>query len=535
MNIAWGSVPLTQQIEDTAAPGQTPGEILQGRYTIVGELGQGSQGKLFLADDRQSGLQVAVKELDLELVDEWKAIELFEREADALESLDHPGIPAYIDAFHEVSANGDSADGSERFFLVQQYIEGTPLSEQIDRGSLMDEAQAREFLGEMLSILDYMQSLNPPVVHRDIKPSNIIVRPSGSHALVDFGAVQTILPETVGGSTVVGTTGFMPPEQLMGRATPASDIYALGATIVHAMSGIDPADLDMVRMKLQFHEVIGGSEEWIGLLDRMLDPTVESRLQDTTAVFGAMSDPLAHEPPSHEPASHEPASQRFGPSSGGELVAWEPTDTKLAELRNNPPCIPMSMVDAGANRLIVEIGPIGVPARNWWMPIVVMGLAVGIGLFTGGCLLPITIPVGIWLIFKGIKVLRPVSERLEMTPETLVIEKIEHKHFGGTEVASQTFDVDQLYLPHVHRVNVENYQRGKRFAGSKDGLSLPNPGQPGLIFTTADGQTAAFGDTILSKHQFIQVGAQDDQGELDWLDTIVSEYMSYLRGGAPDE
>lgn len=501
---------------------------LRDRYRIVSELGQGSQGKLFLADDAQTGSKVAVKELDLELVDAWKAIELFDREANVLESLDHPGIPAYIDAFHEAGAAG-----SERFFLVQEYIQGTPLSEQIDRGGLMDEVRAREFLREMLSILDYMQSLNPPVVHRDIKPSNIIVRPDGSHALVDFGAVQTILPETVGGSTVVGTTGFMPPEQLMGRATTASDIYALGATIVHAMSGIDPANLDMVRMKLQFHEVIGGSNEWIDLLDRMLDPTVERRLQDTSAVFSAMADPAGH-----RPSGVDTPPRASGQNRGGELVAWESTDTRLAEIKSNPPCIPMSVVDAGATRLCIDIGPIVPPARNWSMPVIVMGLAIGIGLLTGGCLLPITIPVGIWLIFKAMGFLRPVSEHLEMTPETLVIEKVEHRHLGGTKVTSQTFDVDQLYLPHVHRISVGKYQSGRRYAGGHDSAAeagLPKPGKPGLIFTSSVGESVAFGTTILSKHRFIQTGMHDDQGELDWLDAIVSEYMTYVRGGAPDE
>jgi serine/threonine protein kinase len=503
-------------------------ETIRDRYAIVRELGQGSQGKLFLARDAQTGSEVAIKELDLELVDEWKAIELFDREAATLESLDHPGIPAYIDAFHE-----SQADARERFFLVQEYIEGRSLSEQIDDGLLMDEARAREFLHEMLSILDYMQSLNPPVVHRDIKPSNIIVRPDGSHALVDFGAVQTILPETVGGSTVVGTTGFMPPEQLMGRATTASDIYALGATIVHAMSGIDPANLDMARMKLQFHDVIGGSKDWISLLDRMLEPTVERRLQDTSAVFDAMVDPAGYDP-SGQQASHRQSAR----SSGGELVAWEPISTEVAELESNPPCVPLSTISASPDRLIVEVGPINPPARNWWMPILVMGLAVIVGLFSGGCLLPITIPAGIWLIFKGIGFLRPVSERLEMTPETLTIERIEYKRLGGTEVTSQTFDLAQLYLPHVHRVSVSKYNSGKRYAGGQDsaaGTGQFKPGKPGLIFTSSDGESVAFGDTILSKHRFIQIGLHDDYGELDWLDAIVSKYMTYVRTGAPDE
>ncbi len=507
------------ETDDTSEHAQT--RRLHERYTVVRELGRGTQGTLALADDAHTGARVAIKELDLKLVDEWKAVELFEREARALESLAHPGIPSYVDSFHE-----RQPDGSDRFYLVQQYIDGTPLSEQIDTGELMDEAAAREFLREMLSILDYMQTLNPPVVHRDIKPSNIIVRPDGTHALVDFGAVQTVLPETVGGSTVVGTTGFMPPEQLMGRATPASDIYALGATIVYAMTGVDPADLDLVRMKLQFHEVIDASERFVHLLDRMLEPAVENRLADSAAVLAVMRDP----------ADAAPVQSQV--PSGSAMVAWEATAQAIAEIERNPPRPPLSIVTVEPERLLVEVGPIEPPARNWWVPVIVMVLAIIIGALSGGCLLVLTLPAGIYLIVKGMGYLRPVSERLEMTPHTLTLEKIEHKRLGEPAVDTHTFAVDQLYLPHVHRIRVDSLDGGRSLTKGRrtmEAAKLAKPGKPGLIFTDQEGETAAFGSTILTQHRFIQVGMHDDEGELDWLDEIVTEYMTYVRGGGPDE
>ncbi len=522
---------MTQETGKTFATDHASTETLRGRYKLVDELGQGNQSTLFLAVDTQANSEVAIKELDLKLVDKWKAIELFEREAQVLESLDHPGIPAYVDAFHDVRA-----DGSECFFLVQQYVDGTPLSRKIDDGWLMDEPQARTFLREMISILGYMQSLNPPVVHRNIKPSNIIVRPNGAHVLVDFGAVQAILPETVGGSTAVGTSGFMAPEQLDGRTTPASDIYGLGATVVNAMTGIDPADFQTAGMKLQFHEAIDASEELVGLLDRMLDPTLESRLQDTAAVLAAMQEPVGGDIAGAEKggtvtsgAAISGASPDAAPS--GELVAWEPTEQRIIELKNNPPRVPLSTITARSNRLTVDVGPIDPPARNWSMPFILMALAIIIGAFTGGCLLVITIPAAIFLTFKGMGYLRPVSERLEMTPETLVIEKAEHRRLGQPKVTSQTLAVDSLYLPHVHRVKGDSFKRG---GASMEGTAMPKPGKPGLIFTTADGQRVAFGETILTQHRFIKSGLHDDQGELDWLDDIVTEYMEYVRGGAPE-
>ena len=249
-------------------------EILAERYELLDTLGRGGQGTTYRARDRSTNQFVAVKELDLEAADDWKAIELFERESKVLESLDHPQIPDYVDAFHL----SDPTSGAERFFLVQEFVQGDGLEELITRGFRFDEAGIIDFLEQLLHILVYLHDLSPRVVHRDIKPSNIIRRPDGSYTLIDFGAVQSLMPGASAGSTTIGTTGYMPLEQVRSEAVAASDLYALAATAVHLASHRHPTDLPMERMKIRFADYVNLSPELVAFLDDLLEPYVEDRL-----------------------------------------------------------------------------------------------------------------------------------------------------------------------------------------------------------------------------------------------------------------
>ena len=268
--------------DQALVPSHREQEVLRERFEILGLLGRGGQAVTYLGHDRRSDEQVAIKELSLGGVSDWKAVELFEREAKILESLDHLQIPTYVDAFHEES------DGGIRFFLVQQFVDGTNLEAQLDAGAIWDEERARRLLGEMAEILAYLHSHSPPVIHRDIKPSNLIEGKDGRLYLIDFGAVQLVAPHTAGGSTVVGTTGYMPLEQFMGRAQPATDLYALGATVVHLLTRTHPADLKVARGRLQWSERANVSAELASVLDDLLEPMVEDRLDSATALREAL-------------------------------------------------------------------------------------------------------------------------------------------------------------------------------------------------------------------------------------------------------
>ncbi|NJK35682.1 MAG: serine/threonine protein kinase [Oscillatoriales cyanobacterium SM2_2_1] len=211
------------------------GDILLDRYQILSILGQGGLGITYRALRLGDRTQVAIKSLALRGAKSWKAIELFEREAKVLANLHHPAIPSYVDYF-EIDSVTD-----RRFYIVQELVEGQSLSQMMDNGWHGAESEIQAIAQEILNILTYLHGLRPPVVHRDIKPQNIIRRADGRIFLVDFGAVQDTYRQTeVGSSTVVGTYGFMAPEQFRGKALPQTDLYALGATVIYLLTGDRP-------------------------------------------------------------------------------------------------------------------------------------------------------------------------------------------------------------------------------------------------------------------------------------------------------
>lgn len=266
----------------SSAPIEELNRLLAGRYRVERVLGKGAHGTTYLATTAD-GRQVALKELAVARVESWKAVELFEREGQALRALSHPAIPAYEEAFHV-----DDGWGGERFFLAQSYVEGRDLGSEVERGRRWTEGQVKALVAELLEVLAYMQALSPPMIHRDIKPSNLMERPDKSLALIDFGAVQTLAAEDTGGSTIVGTTGYMPVEQLMGRAVPATDLYAVGATAVHLLSGRHPAELPVRRMTLDFRGAVNVSESFARFLDGMLAPDVEDRYRTAREALEAL-------------------------------------------------------------------------------------------------------------------------------------------------------------------------------------------------------------------------------------------------------
>ncbi len=208
-----------------------PGPVIADRYEVVGTLGRGSFGHTFLARDRETEREVAIKMLDARNAPDWKAFELFEREVSVLSGLRHPGVPEVFDSFRAVWEDREAA------FLVMEYVEGVSVEEMIESGEPAGLGDVTRLLLDLLGILEYLHGRIPPVLHRDIKPANIVVRPNGVPALVDFGAVRNAFAAADDeGSTVVGTFGYMPYEQYMGHASPSSDLYALAATFLHWMT-----------------------------------------------------------------------------------------------------------------------------------------------------------------------------------------------------------------------------------------------------------------------------------------------------------
>ncbi len=252
-----------------------PGQIIQNRYRIDRILGKGSMGTTYKAFDTETRNAVAVKLLHFSRVQEWKVLEMFEREARILQQLDHPRIPSYIDYF-SLDSGGS---GGAQFILVQEYIEGKPLQYLMEKGWRGTETEILDLFWQLINILAYLHTLNPPVIHRDINPKNILLSPLNEVFLVDFGAVQERIRTTfLGGSTIVGTYGYVPFEQFSGHTVPASDYYAVGATLLYMLSHRNPADFPAEDMKPQFHDSLTVSPRLISLLDGLLEPSAKQRV-----------------------------------------------------------------------------------------------------------------------------------------------------------------------------------------------------------------------------------------------------------------
>jgi serine/threonine-protein kinase len=217
-----------------------PGTLLYSRYEIVRRIGGGGMGAVYLARDRNLGDQPrAVKEMIQSNIDESqheKAINDFKRESMLLASLEHPSIPTIYDYFYDEDAG--------RFYLVMKYISGGDFLARLRNapGGRIDEKTVTDWACQVADVLEYLHRRNPPIIYRDLKPANLMIDGnSGRVMLIDFGIARWVTTHEKG-VTAVGTMGYAPPELFSGKVEPRSDIYSLGATMFHLLTGTDPQD-----------------------------------------------------------------------------------------------------------------------------------------------------------------------------------------------------------------------------------------------------------------------------------------------------
>ncbi|MEH1922015.1 serine/threonine protein kinase [Nostoc sp.] len=266
-----------------------PEQILQERYQIQRQLGNNGIRQTWQALDLQASdgenSIVVVKLLAFGGTVQWDDLKLFEREAQILKQLNHPCIPRYIDYFC-------IDDRTLWFTLIQEYIPGESLKDKLAVGKRFSEKRARKIAVEVLNILTYLHELNPGVLHRDIKPSNLIWGEDNRIYLVDFGAVQDKAAREGVTFTVVGTYGYAPMEQFGGRAVPASDLYALGATLIHLLTGTSPSDLPQQDLRLQFTDRVNLSPSFVSWLQKLIEPAPEQRFTSANQAINALKSGL---------------------------------------------------------------------------------------------------------------------------------------------------------------------------------------------------------------------------------------------------
>jgi Protein kinase domain len=260
-------------------------QVLHDRYRIQSLLGRQTGRRTFLALDLQTGVSVVIKLMLFGVDFVWDDLKLFERETAVLQSLDHPAIPQYLDGF-EVETNQ-----GQGFALVQTHLEAQSLQDWVQSGRTFSEIELKAIAQDLLAVLDYLHHRQPPVVHRDIKPSNILLgdrsgNSPGQVYLVDFGSVQVGRQD--GTRTVVGTYGYMPLEQFGGHTTPASDLYALGATLIYLATGHHPADLPQRDLRIAFEDRVHLSPHLVDWLQWMTEPGVDRRPRSAAQARAAL-------------------------------------------------------------------------------------------------------------------------------------------------------------------------------------------------------------------------------------------------------
>lgn len=226
------------------------GIVLNSRYEIVRKIGGGGMGAVYLASDNNlGGVLRAVKEMvqaHIEEEQQDKAINDFRRESMILSTLDHPSIPTIYDYFFDDSEN--------RFYLVMKYISGGDLSSRLRSApeGRIDEKTITEWAIQIADVLDYLHNRPSTIVYRDLKPSNVMLDGNtGRVMLIDFGIARSINQVEEKGVTAVGTMGYAPPELFSGNVEPRSDIYSLGSTMFHLLTGADPQNNPLLIFDFQ--------------------------------------------------------------------------------------------------------------------------------------------------------------------------------------------------------------------------------------------------------------------------------------------
>ena len=361
------------------------GALLDGRYRLDSVLGRGAAGTTYRATRVEGGAVVAIKELLLRSIDSFETETLFQREADVLRTLDHPGVPSY---YEHMSAGSGKQMG---FYLVQEFIAGHTLAAEL-ADSRFTEPQIVEMLIEVCEILSYLHSFRPPVIHRDIKPANIMRRRSDNRlVLLDFGSVRdAVVDPQLGGNTVAGTFGFMAPEQFAGKATPASDLYALGASAVALLSRQEPQVFMDHEHKLAWEEAVHAGAGLKSVLSDLLQRDPARRPGDATAVATRLRavldsgvDPRARPPK----APHSPTAA----ASGRAISLWADPPAPPRQ----PPSLTMRSADPRATFQLLFGSIFG--GVGGTLGIVFTGVGIGTGELVFGTLGPL-----FGLIFGGI-------------------------------------------------------------------------------------------------------------------------------------
>lgn len=211
------------------------GSIVDGKYKILNKIGQGGMSIVYLAMNEKANKQWAIKEVrkdgirDFEIVKQGLVVE-----TDMLKRLSHPNLPSIIDVIED----------QDTFLIVMDYIEGNPLSEALEEYGALPQENVIEWAKQLCDVLGYLHSRTPAIIYRDMKPANVMLKPDGNLTLIDFGTARVFKENNLEDTTCLGTVGYAAPEQFggQGQTDARTDIYCLGATLYHLVTGCNPCE-----------------------------------------------------------------------------------------------------------------------------------------------------------------------------------------------------------------------------------------------------------------------------------------------------
>ncbi len=211
------------------------GSVVDGKYKILNEIGHGGMSNVYLAINEKANKPWAVKEVRKSLNRDFNLLrQSLIMETDLLKKLKHPNLPSIIDVI----------DSDENFLIVMDYIEGNTLERLLAEKGAQSQEQVVDWALQLCDVLDYLHTREAPVIYRDMKPSNIMLKSDGSVVLIDFGTAREFKERNVADTCCLGTNGYAAPEQFggMGQTDARTDIYCLGTTLYHLVTGHNPSE-----------------------------------------------------------------------------------------------------------------------------------------------------------------------------------------------------------------------------------------------------------------------------------------------------
>ena len=211
------------------------GSLVDGKYKILNQVGHGGMSIVYLAMNEKANKQWAIKEVRKDGVKDFEVVkQSLVAETDMLKKLSHPNLPSIIDVIED----------EDRFLIVMDYIQGNALSKALEEYGAQPQEEVIQWAKQLCDVLGYLHSRVPPIIYRDMKPANVMLKPDGNVTLIDFGTAREFKERNLADTTCLGTVGYAAPEQFggMGQTDARTDIYCLGATLYHLVTGMNPCE-----------------------------------------------------------------------------------------------------------------------------------------------------------------------------------------------------------------------------------------------------------------------------------------------------